>query len=165
MMKRDIKFMVTVLLCLSITLAPTRQANAGIYESIKAAVVKVIKAVDLAIQRNQNRIIWLQNAQKVLENTMSKLKLEEIADWTDKQREQYQKYFDELRKVKLLITYYQRIRDISHRQVHLVREYQRAWSLIQRDTTFKEDELPDKARVCLGNTTIGRATGRESRRQ
>ena len=131
-------------------LAPTRQANAGIYEIIKAAVVKAIKAADLAIQRNQNRVIWLQNAQKVLENTMSKLKLDEISDWTEKQRVQYQQYFDELLKVKLLITYYQRIRDISERQARLVQEYQRAWALVQRDKHFTIDEVQYMGRVYMG---------------
>lgn len=149
-MKRYIKITVTVLLCLSVVLAPTRQANAGIYEIIKALVVKAIKAADLAIQRNQNRVIWLQNAQKVLENTMSKLKLDEISEWTEKQKEQYQKYFDELRKVKLAITYYQRIRDISERQASLVREYQRAWSLVRQDKHFTPDEVQYMGRVYLG---------------
>jgi len=144
------KITVTVLLCLSVVLAPTRQAHAGIYEIIKAVLVKAIKAADLAIQRNQNRVIWLQNAQKVLENTMSKLKLDEISEWTEKQKEQYQKYFDELRKVKLAITYYQRIRDISERQASLVREYQRAWSLIRQDEHFTPDEVQYMGRVYLG---------------
>jgi len=79
-------FIVFVLVGLE-SIAPTRSAQAQIpiAEIIKAAVKKVIKAVDLQIQRNQNKVIWLQNAQKTLENTMSKLKLDEITDWVDKQ--------------------------------------------------------------------------------
>ncbi|ULT38459.1 hypothetical protein KRR40_25440 [Niabella defluvii] len=80
---------------------------------VKAAVKKVIKAIDLQIQRLQNKTIWLQNAQKTLENTLSKLKLDEISDWTEKQKEQYRKYYEELAKVKAIISYYQRIRDIT----------------------------------------------------
>ncbi|MEP0711380.1 hypothetical protein [Algoriphagus sp.] len=79
-------------LCVAFILPPTRtQAAAAIpiVEIIKAAVKKVIVAVDLQIQRQQNKVIWLQNAQKVLENTMSKLKLDEISSWTEKQRELY----------------------------------------------------------------------------
>ena len=57
---------------------------------IKQAIVKVIKAVDLKIQRLQTKTIWLQNAQKVVENTMSKLKLDDITDWVSKQKELYQ---------------------------------------------------------------------------
>jgi hypothetical protein len=40
------------------------QAQTGILEIIKAGIVKVIKAVDLKIQRLQTKTIWLQNAQK-----------------------------------------------------------------------------------------------------
>ena len=50
------------------------QAQTGILEVIQAGIKKAIKAVDLKIQRLQNKTIWLQNAQKVLENKMSKLK-------------------------------------------------------------------------------------------
>lgn len=149
-MKRLLKTLATGLLCLMIMLAPTHRAHAGIYEIIKAAIVKAIKAADLAIQRNQNRIIWLQNAQKVLENTMSRLKLDEISGWTEKQRSQYQQYFGELRKVKQLITYYQHIRDISDRQAQLIREYRRAWSLIRRDRHFNAAEVEYMGKVYLG---------------
>ena len=47
---------------------------------IKEGIKKVIVAVDLKIQRLQNKTIWLQNAQKTIENTMSKLKLDQISD-------------------------------------------------------------------------------------
>ena len=51
------------------------EAQIDIATIIKAAVKKVIKAVDLQIQRFQNKTIWLQNVQKSLENAMSKTKL------------------------------------------------------------------------------------------
>ena len=94
---------------LLISLAPVQhtEAQIPIYDIIKAAVKKVIKAVDLKIQRLQNKTIWLQNAQKTLENQMSKLKLKEIGDWANKQKELYAKYFDELSKVKNAIGTYQ----------------------------------------------------------
>src|SRR6476620_11144768 len=81
---------------------PTNQANAqvAVLEVIKAGVKKVIKAVDLKIQRMQNETIWLQNAQKVMENQLSKLKLNEIAKWSEKQKELYSKYYTDLWKVK-----------------------------------------------------------------
>src|SRR5687767_4806526 len=80
-------------------------AQAGIAEVIKAGIVKVIKAVDLKIQRLQNETIWLQNAQKTIENELSKLRLGEIADWVEKQRTLYADYFDELQQVKNLIVF------------------------------------------------------------
>jgi hypothetical protein len=117
---------------------------------IKAAVKKIIKAIDLRIQRLQNKTIWLQNAQKQLENTLSKLKLDEISDWTQKQKELYRGYYEELMKVKVLISYYQRIRDITEKQQRLVEEYQRAWGLLQQDDHFNSDELAYMQKVYTG---------------
>jgi hypothetical protein len=145
------KGLVSVLLIGLLVFAPTREAHAfAILEIIKAAITKVIKAVDLAIQRQQNKVIWLQNAQKELENAMSKLKLKEIGEWTEKQKEQYAQYFDELRKVKLLISYYQRIRDITAKQGMLVREYQEAWRLLRHDKHFTPQEVDYMGRVYSG---------------
>lgn len=125
------------------TMAPVQQAKAQIpiVDIIKNAIKKVIKAIDLQIQKQQNKVIWLQNAQKTLENTMSKLKLDEITDWVDKQKELYKGYYDELRKVKAVISYYRRIKDITEKQVHLVNEYKRAWGLFQQDKHFTPDEI------------------------
>ena len=73
---------VIFILALSFCMAPTQklQAQFVIADIIKAAVKKVIRAVDLNIQRIQNKTIWLQNAQKVVENELSKLRLTEIGD-------------------------------------------------------------------------------------
>jgi hypothetical protein len=108
---------------------------------IKEAIKKIIKAIDLRIQRLQNKTIWLQNAQKKLENALSKLKLDEISEWTEKQKELYREYYEELMKVKAVITYYQRIRDITDKQARLVEGYQRAWNLLRQDDHFNAGEL------------------------
>ena len=55
---------------------------------IKEAVKKAIKQIDLQMQRLQNKTIWLQNAQKTVENKKSELKMNEIKDWVEKQRKQ-----------------------------------------------------------------------------
>lgn len=138
-------YMVVMPLSLVVLLVslPVKEVNAqiAIAEVIKAGVKKVIKAVDLRVQRLQNETIWLQNAQKVLENTLSKLKLTEIADWTNRQKELYSKYFDELVRVKSAIAYYQRIKDITQRQVDILAEYQRAKGLFAKDKHFSAAEL------------------------
>jgi len=152
MMKRYIKIM-AIVLCCSLTIMPVGQSKAtpaAILEIIKAAVIKVIKAVDLKIQRLQNKTIWLQNAQKTLENALSKLKLDEISDWTERQKTLYKDYFEELEKVKSIISYYQRIREISRKQLRLVEEYQRAWNLFKQDKYFTSDELGYMAKVYSG---------------
>jgi hypothetical protein len=142
-----------IVLCCSLTVMPASQSKAtpaAILEIIKAAVVKVIKAADLKIQRLQNKTIWLQNAQKTLENALSKLKLDEISDWTERQKPLYKDYFEELAKVKSIILYYQRIREISRKQLRLVEEYQRAWNLFKQDKYFTSDELSYMAKVYSG---------------
>ena len=122
---------------------PTQQAEAAIpiWEIIRQAVKKVIVAVDLKIQRLQNKTIWLQNAQKVLENELSKLKLKEIAEWTEKHRKLYEQYYNELWEIKNVIATYQRIKKIMELQEKLVDEYKAAWRLVQQDEHFTQEEL------------------------
>lgn len=142
-MKAKKKIMIC-LLCFLLISTPARPATVAaipILEIVKAVAKKVIKAIDLRIQKLQNKTIWLQNAQKKIENVLSKLKLDEISDWTQKQKELYKNYYEELAKVKSIITYYQRIKDISAKQVRLVDEYERAWNLFQKDAHFKASEL------------------------
>ena len=97
-MMRTKKKIMLCLLCLLLVSTPARPSTTAavfpIIGIIKAAVKKVIKAIDLRIQRLQNKTIWLQNAQKKIENTLSKLKLNEISDWTQKQRNLYQNYYE-----------------------------------------------------------------------
>ena len=58
------------------------QADAQDVTSIFTAVVsKVIRAIDLQVQRKQTGVILLQNVQGELEKAMSALRLGEIQDW------------------------------------------------------------------------------------
>ena len=147
------KFILPVL-CLLLVAAPlqayTTPPPLPLLSLIREALVRAIKAIDLRIQRLQNKTIWLQNAQKEMENTLSKLKLKEIGDWTQKQKDLYQHYYDELAQVKSVITYYQRIRDITQKQGRLVSEYQRAWGLLQQDGNFTDRELDYMQKVYQG---------------
>ena len=117
------------------------QAQINVASIIKEGVKKVIMAIDLKIQRLQNKTIWLQNAQKAIENTMSKLKLDEITGWVQKQKELYQNYFDELRKVKAVISYYYRIREVTSKQLQLVAAYKNAVALFKQDKHFTSNEI------------------------
>jgi len=135
------KIAIMLALCVSMTIAPTQKSHAVVWVVVKAALKKVIMAIDLAIQKQQNKVIWLQNAQKTLENTMSKLKLDEITDWVDKQRNLYKEYFDELQKVKSIISYYHRIKEITTAQENIIREYKRAFALFKQDGHFTAEEI------------------------
>ena len=130
-------------LAVILVMQPCGEVDAAIpiAKIIKEAVKKVIKAVDLMIQRLQNKTIWLQNAQKVLENKLNELKLTEIAEWTEKHRKLYQDYYEELWKVKNTIAMYQRVRQVMDRQVRIVDEYKRCWNIVQSDDHFTKEEL------------------------
>lgn len=148
------KIMMIGLMGLLLSATPVRAAettvNIPIIGLIKFAVKKVIKAIDLRIQRLQNKTIWLQNAQKKIENILSKLKLEEISNWTQKQRDLYRDYYEELMKVKTAISYYQLIKDVYQKQLRLVKEYEKAWGLFQNDTHFNVSELDYMQKVYSG---------------
>lgn len=143
---------IVLVVSVSISGIPNRRAEASIPIAaiIKEAIEKVIKAVDLIVQRLQNKTIWLQNAQKVLENKLNELKLTEIAEWTEKHRELYKEYYDELWKVKSAISGYQRIKQIVERQTLLVAEYKRVWGIIRSDEHFTKEELDYMFRVYSG---------------
>lgn len=121
-----------------------------ITEAIKAGITKVIKAIDLKVQRLQNETIWLQNAQKVIENKMSELKLGQISSWVEKQKSLYAEYFEELWKVKNVLAYYHRINDVTKKQIALVAEYKRAFALFKRDKHFSAEEILYMGRVYTG---------------
>lgn len=130
-----------VIMLLSLAPSVTVRAQDPVTEAIRQGVVKVIKAIDLQMQRLQTKTIWLQNAQKVVENTMSELKLSEITGWADRQKKLYAGYFDELSKVKSLVSEFHRIREVATKQIALVQEYKRAYSLFRKDKNFTAGEL------------------------
>lgn len=125
-------------------------AQLGVAEAIAQGIRKVIRAVDLKIQRLQNETIWLQNAQKTLENAMSKLRLDEITDWVERQRKLYGDYFEELWQIKSTISYYHRIREVIDKQKQLVQEYQRVRKLVGQDKNFTDKEIDYMYRVYAG---------------
>lgn len=125
-------------------------AQAEIAAVIAAGVKKVIKAMDLRIQRLQNQTIWLQNAQKAVENTLSKLRLDEITDWVTRQRDLYAHYFDELARVKSLLTSYHQVQAIVATQTRLVQQYQRAYALFKADDHFTPKEILQMGKVYSG---------------
>lgn len=102
----------------------------AIAQIIQAGIKRVIKAVDLRIQRMQNQTLWLQNAQKEIENSLSKLRLKEISDWSERQKELYSNYYQELTKVKSVIRYYRKITQMADLQKSILQEYRIAWNSI-----------------------------------
>lgn len=140
-----------LLMCLGFVLVTINtEAQIPVAEIIKAGIEKVIVAIDLKIQRLQTKTIWLQNVQKVIENAMSKLKLSQIGDWVQKQKDLYQNYFEGLWKVKKILTYYFRVKDIINQQLALVREYHRAWQGVRQDGHFTAEEIAYIGKIYTG---------------
>lgn len=141
------KCVMILLLCTGFSLVSPAQDIASV---IAAGVKKVIRAVDLRIQRLQNKTIGLQNVQKQIENVLSKRRLDEIGEWVERQRQLYAGYYEELARVKSVITYYHRVTEIVHQQKTIIAAYQRAWRLCQQDEQFTPDEIAYMGRVYSG---------------
>lgn len=150
MQKSKVSLVISIATILITFSTPKAQAQFAIAEVVKLTVTKVIKAIDLKVQRMQNETIWLQNAQKVIENELSKLKLTEISGWTEDQRQLYSGYYAELGKIKSFIAYYQRIKSITLKQAALARQYKHAWGLFQTDRHFRPEELSYMQKVYSG---------------
>lgn len=144
------KVVVAVVLCLGLTIAPTQKSHAIFWAVVTKALKAAIKAMDLAVQRLQNQTIRLQNAQKAVENVLSKLKLGEISEWTERHRDQYAQYFDELKRVKEAISGYKRVKEIMQKQVRIVEEYKAAFTLFRQDRHFTASEIEFMERVYTG---------------
>jgi hypothetical protein len=117
---------------------------------ISSTVGRVIRAIDLQVQSMQNQTIWLQNAQKALENQLSKLKLTEISNWSQKQKDLFSSYYNELWQIKTTIAYYSRISEMTQKQVALVSSYNQSWNLLKADKHFTADELTYMTSVYSG---------------
>ncbi|SHL96876.1 conjugal transfer protein TraI [Mucilaginibacter sp. OK098] len=150
MMKKYMVILPLSAITLFVSLPKEADAQFAIAEVITSAIKKVVKAIDLQVQRMQNKTIWLQNAQKALENQLSKLKLTEISDWSQKQKELYGQYYEELWKVKAAIAYYERIRDMTEKQTAMLSQYNHAWGLLRNDRHFSPEEVAYMQKVYAG---------------
>lgn len=125
-------------------------ARVDIYTIIREMTKRAIKALDLKIQRLQNKTIGLQNAQKAIENKLSELRLKEIGSWVRKQRDLFKKFYDELWKVRKAIADYRRIKQIIQRQQQIVEEYKFTWHMVRLDKHFTKEEVEFMYRVYTG---------------
>lgn len=140
--------LITVLFFSSLSLKA--QDPTGISDIIGTGVKTVIKAFDLQVQRIQTSTIWLQEAQKVIENAMSELHLGEITGWVQKMKDLYGDYFEELWKVKDVIVLYEKAKDVVVKETKIVAAYRQAMSLFQADKHFTVDELQHIEQVYTG---------------
>jgi hypothetical protein len=126
--------------CLALTILPSGRARAQI-EIIGEVIKAAIMAADLAVQKIQTETIVLQDAQKELENIMQQTQLSAITDWVQQQKDLYAEYYQELWQVKNALTYYEKVKAMMEKQVQLVADYKKAYSLLRQDTHFSATEL------------------------
>jgi hypothetical protein len=141
-MKRKIKTWTCTLACLFISLTGNiAHAQIPVVSLVSGIVKKVIIAIDLKVQQLQNQTIALQNAEQQLENNLHLNSLDDINGWLSKERKLYADYYQELSKVKVLISDYDEVKTIISRQKQLLNEYRQASSLFHHDPHFSAAEL------------------------
>jgi len=126
------------------------EAQFTIADVVKLVIKKVINAMDLAVQQLQNKTIVLQNAQKEVENILSKMQLDDISGWVEKQRKLYEEYYRELWQVKQIISGYDQVKTIIRQEKDMVAEYTKAQGLFQQDRHFSPEELNHMFQVYTG---------------
>lgn len=144
-MKRKI-----ILLLLLTAFAPLAHAQFVVGTVLNETVGKIIRAIDLEVQKAQNQTIWLQNAQKAIENQLHQLQLSNIAGISTQQKNLFTEYYDELTKVKAVITDYEQVTNIISRQEQLVSLYKTSWAMTQQDGHFTPAELKQISNVYSG---------------
>lgn len=141
-MKRIVKIGICVLGCLFLSLAGN-SASAQIpgVGIVSGVIKKIITALDLKVQQLQNQTIALQNAEASVENKLHLSSLNNISGWLNKERTLYQNYYQELAKVRILISDYDEVKKIISQQKELLSEYQNASALFHQDKHFSGSEL------------------------
>jgi hypothetical protein len=125
----------------------------GFLSVITEGITKVIRAVDLEVQRIQTKTIVLQEAQKEAENAMSALRLGEIRDWVKQQKDLYGEYFHELGEVKNVLSAYHQVSGMIQRQEQILGAYERGLALFRQDRHFSAAELDQITAVFAGILT------------
>jgi len=125
-------------------------AQFGVGTVLNNTVGRIIRAIDLEVQKAQNKTIWLQNAQKTIENQLHQLQLSNIAGISQQQKDLFSKYYQELVTVKTIISDYAQVKHIIVRQEQLVNLYKTSWSLTRQDKHFSPAEMQQISAVYSG---------------
>lgn len=128
-------------LTIGLSIAPTTQSHALFGFLVSDAIKAAIKAIDLKIQKLQNQTIVLQNAQKVVENAMSKLKLDQITAFAQKEQTLFSGYYKELQQVKSVISGYEKVAKVIQLQQQMLSDYSTAYQQFKNDAHFSPKEI------------------------
>ena len=133
---------ITAMITVAVLSGPLRsQAQIPVVGLFTSAIKKAITAIDIGVQKMQNKTLALQNAQRQLENNLSLGSLRDISGWLNKEKELYQNYYQELVQVKSVLSGYSEVQQIISRQKQLLDEYRTAGKLFHMDEHFSAEEL------------------------
>jgi len=136
-MMKKIFFIFSICFFVSVTV----EAQIPIISVITTLAKKVLNAFDLEVENLQNQTVWLQDAQKELENAMAQLQLDGITNWVQQTKDLYSEYYQELSLVKQIISDYDKVKTIIQLQSKIVSEYKSAYALFQQDKNFSSSEI------------------------
>jgi Neuraminidase (sialidase) len=128
---------------------PRERAEAQI-EIVEQIIADGIMEVDLGVQKLQTQTIQLQEAEKLVENEMEQLDLEDITDWVQNEWDLFNGYYQELWQVKAALSTYVKVVAMIDRQTQLVRQERAALTAVQQDKHFSAAELNYIAEVYAG---------------
>jgi Neuraminidase (sialidase) len=130
-------------------IGPRERATAQI-EIVEQIIADAIMEVDLGVQKVQTETIQLQEAEKLVENEMEQLDLDDITDWVQNEWDLFNGYYQELWQVKAALATYVKVVAMIDRQAQLVRQEQAALAAVQQDRHFSAGELNYIAEVYAG---------------
>ncbi len=82
-------------------------------------VSQVIKSLDLKIQQLQMKELKLQQLQKLIENKLHALELQKMSEWSQRTKELYRQYYEELSQIKSVLIRPKQLHAIQKQKVHL----------------------------------------------
>lgn len=110
------KKVVLVLLLVSVSYSSVKAQS---IDPVSLLISKLIRALELQVKKMQYATMVLQQAQQVAERGLSKIKMQEIADWQRKQQDLFAGYFKELRQVNQWVKNSQQVKQIGDLQASL----------------------------------------------
>jgi hypothetical protein len=141
---------IIIIMLMLTAFTPLARAQFVVGTVLNETVGKIIRAIDLEVQKAQNKTIWLQNAQKAIENQLHQLQLSNIAGISTQQKNLFTQYYNELSTVKSVISDYEQVTNIISRQEQLVSLYKTSWASTQQDGHFNPAELQQISNVYSG---------------
>lgn len=112
-----------------------------ITELIKTAVDQVLKAMNLALMRLQNKNINLMNVAKLLESKIHSEGMQNLMETGQKMKDLYEQYYDDLKRVKDVIVTIATLKDLVERERDFIALYADILDMVNNNEVFSAAEI------------------------